>query len=105
MRIKSVSLAKNESDRISEIFKQLGCKEKQHNGQTVLSIRTTPDVMSEKVQIAMEQLRRLGYDRSSQSQKHFWYLSDKHKHMDTITIESQGGEGFVQDRHEFLIYW
>jgi hypothetical protein len=108
MKIKTVMLAASSSDpddRVTLIFKQLGCKEKEHNGQQVLSIITTPDIMAQKVEIALDQLRRLGYDRSSRSMNHFWYISDNQRKRDTITIESQGEEGFVQTRHEFLVYW
>jgi hypothetical protein len=92
-------------DRITLIFKQLGAKEKEHNGNSVMSIVTTPDVMAQKVEIAYESLRRLGYTSCSNSQKHFWYISDKRKKLDTITIESQGETGFVQEKHEYIIFW
>jgi hypothetical protein len=107
MKIKSVMLSASvdPDDRVNLIFKQLGCKEKDHNGQSVLSITTTPDVMAQKVEIALDQLKRIGYDRSSRSMDHFWYISDKQKKRPTITVESQGEEGFVQTRHEYLIYW
>src|ERR1035437_6389873 len=103
MQIKHVVLATHE-ERVLDIFKQLGAREKQVDGNTVLSIKTTPGVMEEKVEIAYEPLKRLGYDQKVQSQKHFWYLSDKHKRLDTIRIESQGSEGFVVEKHEYLIY-
>ena len=105
MKIKKVCLSSTVDDRISLVFTQLGCKEKQHNGQSVLSLITTPDVMEQKVEIAYEQLKRLGYDNKSQSQKHFWYITDLQKKLDTISIESQGAEGFVKERHEYLIWW
>jgi hypothetical protein len=92
-------------ERINLIFKQIGAKEKDHNGQSVLSITTSPDIMAQKVDIAYEQLRRLGYGQISNSQRHFWYISDKRKKLDKITIESQGETGFVQERHEYLIYF
>lgn len=107
MKIKSVSIASsmNPDERISQIFTQLGAKEKTHNGQSVLSLFTTPAVMDTKVDIAFESLRRLGYDGKSQAMSHFWYLTDLSKKLPTITIESQGKEGFVVEKHEYLIWW
>jgi hypothetical protein len=32
------------------------------------------------------------------------YIKDAQKELDTITIESQGKEGFVKEKHEYLIY-
>jgi hypothetical protein len=105
VKIKSVTIAATVDEQIGTIFKQLGAKEKEHNGNKILSIEATPEVMSEKVQIALGQLRRLGYNSGSQQKQHFWYITDKKKTLDTITIESQGKEGFVQERHEYHIYW
>lgn len=105
MKIKSVMLSANTDDRIAEIFKQLGAKKKSGSEDGVYSLSVTPDVMRQKVDIAYEQLRRLGYDNQSCQQQHFWYISDKQKQLPTISIESQGGNGFVQERHEYLIYW
>lgn len=105
MKIKKVTLAADDYERVTMIFKQLGAKEKLHNGQEVLSIVTTPEVMDKKVEIAFEMLKRIGYDRCSQSLKHFWFISDLQKKLDTISIESQGSSGFVRESHEYLIYW
>jgi Holliday junction resolvasome RuvABC DNA-binding subunit len=104
MKIKHVILAANVQERIALIFKQLGAKIKEHNGQSVLSIVTDPDTMEQKVEIAFEQLKRLGYDNKTQAQKHFWYIKNSRHTVPTITIESQGASGFVMERHEYLIH-
>ena len=104
MKIRRMSIASSINERIELIFKQLGCKKINHHGQAVSSIITTPEVMHEKVEIALEQLKPLGYNRVSNSEKHFWYISDSRKKLDTITIEAQA-EGFSKERQEFLIYW
>lgn len=104
MRIKSVTIA-TADERIAQVFKQLGATEREFNGQMVLSIVTTPHIMDEKVDIAYEQLKRFGYNVCSQSMQHFWYIKDQRNKLDTITIESQGKEGFVRERHEYLISW
>jgi hypothetical protein len=108
VKIKSVTLSALEEgldERIKAIFTQLGAKEKQHNGQSVLSMTTTPDIMAKKMEIAQDHLARLGYNQSSKSIQHFWYFSDKRKKLDKISVESQGEIGFVQERQEYLIWW
>ena len=106
MRIKNVTLSNNNyEERIKTIFIQLGAKEHEENGNEVLSMFTLPAVMEEKVEIAYELLRRLGYTYCSQAMKPFWYISEAKKKLPTISIESQGAEGFVQEKHTYLIYW
>lgn len=106
MRIRHVTISNDElGDRITTVFKQLGAKAKMHNGEEILVLNTTPDVMSDKMDIAFDQLKRLGYDYKGQSMKHFWYIRDKQKELPDVSVESQGSEGFVKERHDYYIYW
>jgi hypothetical protein len=106
MKIKKIIIANNNFDeRLNAIFQQLGAKPKQVEDQEVLSIVTTPQIMSTKMDIAYEQLKRLGYDNMGKSMQHFWYISDGQKRLPYISVESQGSEGFVKEKHEYLIYW
>jgi hypothetical protein len=105
MKIKGITIASSIDDRLETIFKQLGAKYMNHNGQSVLVLNTTPDVMAQKVEIAYEQLRKLGYDNKSQSQKHFWYIVDAQNELPEVQIESQGSEGFIKEKHNYTITW
>jgi len=108
MKIKTVTVGTDQQlleGRIHSIFKSLGAVPVEHHGQQVLKITNEPDIMNQKVEIAYELLKRLGYDRIGQSMKHFWYIKDKQGKLPTISIESQGKEGFVTEKHDYLVWW
>jgi len=105
MKIKKLVLGSNIEIRLIELFKQVGAKEKTVNGENIMVINTTPDIMDEKMEVVFEQLKRLGYDKQGQSMSHFFYFRDKQNKLPEISVESQGKEGFVKEKHKYYIYW
>lgn len=106
MKIKYVTIARTSIDeRISVIFKQLGAKTVKRYGEDVLCLFTDPEVMVTKMEIAYEQLKRLGYETNGQNLKHFWYFHDLQEKLPEISVEAQDPDAGANTRINYFIYW